>query len=80
NITYGRYVGTVYPDGPSAGKLKSGDIIIAINGTTIKNSDDLSSYLEGQTMPGDLVVITVVRDNSTITVEVTLGTRPKPPT
>ncbi len=80
NVTYGRYVGTVYPDGPSAGKLKSGDIIIEINGTIIKNSDDLSSYLEGQTMPGDLVVITVVRNNATLTVEVILGTRPRPPT
>lgn len=80
NVTYGRYVGTVTAGGPSDGKLQSGDIIIALNGTTIKNSDDLSSYLEGNTLPNDLVVVTVVRNNSTIDVNVTLGTRPSPST
>jgi S1-C subfamily serine protease len=80
NVTYGRYVGTVTAGGPSDGKLQSGDIIIALNGTTIKNSDDLGSYLEGNTLPNDLVVVTVVRNNSTTDVNVTLGTRPPPTT
>ncbi len=78
NVTYGRYVGTVAVGGPSDGKLQAGDVIIAFNGTTIKNSDDLGSYLEGNTLPGDLVVVTVVRNNTTVDVNVILGTRPTP--
>lgn len=76
NITYGRYVGNVVADGPSDGKLRSGDIIIAINGTIIKNGDNLSSYLEEKTLPNDLIEITVYRENSTTTVQVILGARP----
>lgn len=79
NVTYGRYVGTVTAGGPSDGKLQRGDIIIALNGTTIRNSDDLASYLEGNTLPGDLVVVTVFRNNNAVDVIVTLGTRPPPP-
>jgi len=78
NVTYGRYVGTVTAGGPSDGQLRAGDIIIALNGTTIRNSDDLGSFLEGNTLPGDVLVITLVRNNSTMNVNVTLGTRPTP--
>lgn len=80
NVTYGRYVGTVTQGGPSDGHLKAGDIIIAMNGTVIRNSDDLGSFLDEKTLPGDTVVITVVRDNANTTVNVTLGTRPQPST
>ncbi len=78
NVTYGRYVGVVTGGGPSDGKLQAGDVIIALNSTTIRNSDDLGSYLEEKTLPGDVLVITVVRSNSTLPVDVTLGTRPLP--
>jgi len=80
NITYGRYVGEVTVGGPSDGKLRSGDIIIAMNGTIIKNGDDLSAYLEEYTLPNDLVIITVFRDNARTDVNVILGTRPPLPT
>jgi S1-C subfamily serine protease len=89
DVTYGVRVPTkaengqqevVVPGGPSDGKLHGGDIIIALNGTTIRNNDDLASYLEEKTLPGDLLVMTVVRDNSQISVSVTLGMRPPPPT
>jgi S1-C subfamily serine protease len=79
-VTYGRYVGQVTPGGPSDGKLNSGDIIIAMNGTTIKNSDDLGSYLVEKVLPGDKIVVTVVRNNSEIKVTVIVGTRPQAPT
>ena len=75
-ITFGRYVGLVNEGGPSDGKLRAGDIIVAMNQTTIKNSDDLSAYLEEYTRPNDLVVITVYRGNTLTDVEITLGTRP----
>ncbi len=55
-----------------------GDIITAINGTRIKGEDDLSSYLEEYTLPGQTINVTVVRNNQTITIAVKLGTRPPP--
>jgi S1-C subfamily serine protease len=71
---------TITAGGPSDGKLRGGDVIISFNGTTVRNSDDLASYLEGKTLPGDLLVVTVVRNNSSTDVNVTLGTRPTPST
>lgn len=76
DTTYGRYVGEVAEGGPSDGKLRSGDIIIAINGTTIKNGDELSAYLVEHTLPDDLIIVTVIRNNEPIDVEVILGARP----
>jgi len=55
-----------------------GDIIIAFNGTRIANGDALSSYLEENTLPGQTLNVTAVRNNQTINVAVTLGTRPPP--
>jgi S1-C subfamily serine protease len=76
NVTYGWRLQTVTAGGPSAGKLAVDDIIIAMNGQTIKNNDDLASYLEEHTMPGDNLVLTVVRGHSQIPITITLGTRP----
>ncbi len=78
NYTYGWLVGSTVSGGPSDGKLQENDIIIALNGTTIRNNDDLASYLEGNTIPNDVVKVTVVRNNALTTVDVTLGTRPTP--
>jgi S1-C subfamily serine protease len=50
-----------------------GDIIIAINGVRIANTDDLLSYLEEHTLPGQTVPFTVVRNGQTQTVQVTIG-------
>ena len=66
--------------GPSDGKLKVADIIIALNGQTITNGDALASYLEENTLPGDNLVVTVMRGDSQINVTIALGTRPPPPT
>jgi S1-C subfamily serine protease len=55
-----------------------GDIIIAMNGTRIKGEDDLSSYLEEYTLPGQTINVTVVRNNQTVNIAVKLGTRPPP--
>jgi len=76
NVTYGWRLGSVAIGGPSAGKLAVDDIIIAMNGQAIKNNDDLASYLEEHTMPGDNLVLTVVRGHSQIPITITLGTRP----
>ena len=79
SVTYGWQIASVVGGGPSAGKLQVGDIIIALNGQTIKNNDDLASYLEANTLPGDVIRITVVRGGNEVDVDVTLGERPPPP-
>ena len=50
-----------------------GDIIIGINGVRIANTDDLLSYLEQHTLPGQTADFTVVRNGQTQTVSVTIG-------
>ena len=79
DVSYGWRVVSIVPGGPADGELQEGDIIIAINETTIIDNDELAAFLEAETTPGDLIVITVVRDNTTIQVNVVLGTRPSPP-
>ncbi len=63
SVTYGWRVNLVVNGGPSDGKLQVGDIIIALNDVKIKNNDDLASYLEEKTLPGQSVEVTVMRDN-----------------
>ena len=62
NVTYGWKIATVVSGGPSDGKLNVGDIVIALNNQTIRNNDDLASYLEEHTLPGDSLVLTVVKE------------------
>jgi S1-C subfamily serine protease len=50
-----------------------GDIIIGIEGKTITNTDDLLSYLEKYTVPRQSIDVMVVRDGSTQTVSVQVG-------
>lgn len=78
NITYGWKIVTIVNGGPSDGKLHVGDIIIAMNSQTIKNNDDLASYLEESTLPGDKLTLTVVRGSEQVPITITLGTRPAP--
>jgi S1-C subfamily serine protease len=79
-VTYGWRLASVVSGGPSDGILNVGDIIIALNNQTIRNNDDLASYLEEHTLPGDNLVITVFRGNSQIDASVILGARPQPQT
>ena len=50
-----------------------GDIITAINGVRITNTDDLLSYLEEHTLPGQTAQFTIVRSGQTQTITVTIG-------
>lgn len=52
-----------------------GDIIIAINGTRITGIDDLSTYLEEYTLPGQTINITIVRNSQILTLPVELQAR-----
>jgi len=94
DVTYGLLIVGVVSGGPSdkaglRGGTKNaliagswitigGDIIVAIDGIRINNMDDLISYLEEHTSPGQTVNITIVRNRQAMTVQVELGTRPPP--
>jgi S1-C subfamily serine protease len=54
-----------------------GDIIVAVNGAPISDSQDLTVYLETQTTVGDAVELTIVRDGEEQTVAATLEERPR---
>ncbi len=53
-----------------------GDIIVAFNGTRIRNIDDLSTYLERCTVPGETVIVTIIRDNQQMDISLVLSARP----
>jgi len=66
----------VVPDGPAAkAGLKDGDIIQAVGGITIDAEHPLDLVLAGFA-PGQTVELKVLRGTSTLTLSVTLGTRP----
>jgi len=93
NVTYGWLITQVTSEGPAdkaglrggakqvliAGERITigGDVIIAINETKITNIDDLSTYLEEYTLPGQTINVTIIRNNQTMTLAVELGTRPR---
>ena len=79
SITFGWRIQSVTAGGPSEGSLRINDIITNLNGTKIRNNDELASYLSDKTLPEETLLLTVVRDNSTIELTVILGTRPAPP-
>jgi S1-C subfamily serine protease len=94
NVTYGWLITQVIKGGPAdkaglrggttlayiAGERITigGDIIVAINGERIISIDDLSSYLEEKTTPGQTINVTIVRNNEMLTLPVTLDARPPP--
>ncbi len=92
NITYGWLIVQIEDGGPAdeAGLQDGiqqvlvvgewvtigGDIIIAINDIRITNIDDLSTYLEEFTLPGQTIDVTIVRSNETMAFTIELGKRP----
>jgi len=80
NVTYGwKIVEFLDPSPAKDYGVKVNDIIIAMNDTAIKNSDDLASYLEENTLPGETVILSVRRGSQTLEIPVVLGSRPAPP-
>ena len=66
----------VVANGPAAkAGLKVGDIVTKIGNQAIDTLRPLDALLS-QYSPGDSVALTVLRDGATITVNLTLGTRP----
>ncbi|MEM0007701.1 MAG: trypsin-like peptidase domain-containing protein [Candidatus Bathyarchaeia archaeon] len=82
-VTYGWLILEIIEDGPSKNKLYPNDVIVALNGTRIRNGDDLASYLEANTIPGDWLEVTIWRKTGNswqqMKVHIQLGVRPPPP-
>jgi S1-C subfamily serine protease len=94
NVTYGVLIQQVVDDGAAdnagirggtvqrtidgATLFVGGDVITALNGTRIIAMDQLSSYLEQNTLPNQTITATIIRDNTALNLTVTLGTRPMP--
>ncbi len=53
-----------------------GDLIIAADGTTVRELEDLIIYLIERTRPGDTISLSVLRDGEQEHVDVVLGARP----
>jgi serine protease Do len=74
----GAYIIATTPHGPadSAG-IQSGDVIVSVNGQSVKSAEDLGTIL-GNLKPGDQVPVVVNRGGQEQSFTVTLGARPMP--
>lgn len=91
-ITYpnGAYVLQVADGGPAqkagirggttqtsiAGLLGGGDLIIGVDGTPVRNFSELISYMMNNKAPGDVMELTIIRNNKQMEVSITLEKRP----
>ena len=55
-----------------------GDVITEVNGLSVITMDDLIVYMERNTVPGDSVVLGIIRDRQELSLTVILGERPLP--
>jgi len=92
NTTYGVLIASTISGGPAdVAGLKAGtnqavidgsqvtvggDVIIAIDGHRIINSESLSTYLEENTLPNQTIDLTIMRGSATMNLSLTLGARP----
>jgi S1-C subfamily serine protease len=67
---------TITVDGESV--KVGGDVILGVDGIEMKSFYDLIVYLQRFEEPGDTVTLNILRDGSTLSILVTLGTRPPP--
>ncbi len=81
----GAYVTSITEGGPAeaAGLIAArvtdrtgGDLIIAIDGTPIRDTEELIAYLVFDASIGQTVKLTIIRDGETAIVPLTLGSRP----
>lgn len=56
--------------------LPGGDLIIAVDGVPVGNTDDLISFLVFETQMGQTIDLTVIRDGEEMNIPLTLGERP----
>lgn len=65
----------VASDAPAAGKLRAGDVIVAVDGREVRTPDELRQAI-GRHQPGDDVRLTVRREGKRV--QLTVGTIPNP--
>jgi S1-C subfamily serine protease len=87
----GVYVNTIVKDGPADktglrgvitdyyGQKHGGDIITALDKQNITKTDELITYIDQHTKPGDTVTLTVYRDGHYVDLVLNLEARPLPP-
>lgn len=69
-VTEQAIVGLVQSDGPSAGRLREGDVLTSVNGTPVERATDVTRLI--QRAPADSAVrLGVLRDGTSLTVSVT---------
>ena len=72
----GASIAEVRPGTPAAtAGLRAGDVVTKIGGSAVQSADELRRTIDART-PGEKVELTVTRGGETITIDVTLGTRP----
>ena len=92
SVTYGVLIEKTVGSGPAAQSglrsgtsnvdidgqsyLIGGDIIVSIDGTRIVNYDSLSTFLERNTLPGQMIQVGIIRSGTYMIVDVVLGARP----
>ncbi len=88
SVNQGVYVVAVSPNSPAAAAgleagnytnngspASGGDVITAVDGKTVTSVPDISNYINTKNV-GDKVTLTVLRNGSQISIQVTLGTWP----
>ncbi len=60
------------------GKKHGGDIIVGIDGKKVTEFEQLVSFLEGNTIPGDKVMLKVLRNGTELDLDAVMGERPSP--
>jgi S1-C subfamily serine protease len=84
----GVYVNTLVEGGPADksglqgvtidqyGRKHGGDVIVGVDGDNVREFEQLVSYLEANTVPGDNVVLDVIRNGTDLELDVIMGKRP----
>jgi serine protease Do len=72
----GAIVSDLVPGGPSArAGLMQGDVVVAVNGVTVRTSSELTREV-AKARPGDALHVEVVREGKRRTIEIRSGVRP----
>jgi S1-C subfamily serine protease len=81
----GAYVTRVEPNSPASdaglvaaqeGDGAGGDLIIAVDGRPVRDTEELIAYLVYNSNIGQTIELSVLRDGNVLTVPLTLGERP----